>query len=133
MKKKITFILGILLIILFFKYYSFYYNNNLMFISNSKKIELMQILKIAESNTFKPISKKYYSGFHGSDPNFYEIRFEISIEDYEKNNLVYYDESYYEVLVDCLHKEKIDDTTYICVVRASNIYNKELFDSISKF
>ena len=80
MKKRIIFIVGILLIILFFKYYNFYYNNNLVFISNSKKVELMEILKISESNTFKPISKKYYSGFHGSDPDFYEIKFEISID-----------------------------------------------------
>lgn len=133
MKKRIIFIVCILLIVLFLKYYNFYHNNNLIFISNSKKVELMEILKISESNTFKPISKKYYSGFHGSDPDFYQIKFEISIEEYEINNLVYYDESYYEVLVDCHHKEKINETTYMCVVRASNIHNKELFKLISKF
>ncbi len=110
----------------------FYNNNNLIFLSLEDKKELMKILEIEDADSFHPICKKRSrSGFHGGDPKYYEVTFEISVEDYEKNNLNYYEISYYEVLVDCYYKEKKDNNTYICILRASNFYNKELFNKLA--
>ena len=133
MKKFLFVIVGIILIIILVQFSIYYSNNNLKYISEENKIKLMNVLNISDSSTFNPIYKKYRSGFHGSDPDYYEIKFEISIEDYEKNDLVYYEESTYEVLVDCHYKEKKNDTTYTCIVKASNVQNKELFDKISNY
>ena len=107
---------------------AFYKNNNLIFLSSKDKEELMEILKIEEADSFYPIRKKRCStGFHGSDPNYYEIIFEISIKDYEKNKLNYQEISYYEVLIDCHYKEKKDKNTYTCILRVSDFCNEELF------
>lgn len=133
MKKILFAIIGIILIVIITQFSIYYSNNNLKYISDENKIKLMNVLEINEADSFNPIYKKYNSGFHGSDPDYYEIKYEISIEDYEKNDLVYYEDSTYEVLVDCHYKEKKDDTTYICIVRASNVHNKELFDNISDY
>ena len=133
MKKFLFAIVGIILLVILIQFSIYYSNNNLKYISEENKIKLMNVLGINESSTFNPIYKKYNSGFHGSDPDYYEIKFEISIEDYKKNDLVYYEDSTYEVLVDCHYKEKKDDSTYICIVRASNVHNKELFDNISNY
>lgn len=133
MKKILFAIIGIILIVIITQFSIYYTNNNLKYISDENKIKLMNVLEINEADSFNPIYKKYNSGFHGSDPDYYEIKYEISIEDYEKNDLVYYEDSTYEVLVDCHYKEKKDDTTYICIVRASNVHNKELFDKISNY
>lgn len=109
----------------------FYENNNLIFLSSKDKKELMEILEIEEADSFYPIRKKWCStGFHGSDPNYYEIIFEISIKDYEKNKLNYSEESYYEVFIDCRYKEKKDKNTYTCILRVSEIYNEELFNKL---
>lgn len=133
MKKILFAIIGIILIVIITQFSIYYSNNNLKYISDENKIKLMNVLEINEADSFNPIYKKYNSGFHGSDPDYYEIKYEISIEDYKKNDLVYYEDSTYEVLVDCHYKEKKDDTTYICIVRASNVHNKELFDNISDY
>lgn len=115
------------------QFYIYYSNNNLKFISEEDKTRLMHVLEIHEANSFYPIYKKYSHGFHGSDPDYYEIKFEISIEDFEKNDLVYYEEAYYETLVDCHYKERKDDTTYTCIVKASNRDNQELFEKIGNY
>lgn len=133
MKKFLFAIVGIILLVILIQFGIYYSNNNLKYISEENKIKLMNILEINESDSFNPIYKKYNSGFHGSDPDYYEIKFEISIDDYEKNDLVYYEDSTYEVLVDCHYKEKKDDTNYTCIVRVSNVHNKELFDIISNY
>jgi len=130
MKKFIKKICIILLILILAFSIVFYKNNNLTFLSIEDKNKLMTILEIENSESFNPIYKKFNGGFHGSDPDYYEIKFEISIEDYEKNNLVYYEESYYDILTDCHYKEKKSENTYTCVLRVSNIQNKELFDKI---
>ena len=133
MKKLLFIIVGIILLVIVIQFSIYYSNNNLKYISEENKIKLMNVLGINESSTFDPIYKKYNSGFHGSDPDYYEIKFEISIEDYKKNDLVYYEDSTYEVLVDCHYKEKKDDTTYTCIVRVSNVHNEKLFDNISNY
>lgn len=132
MRKSLWIIIALILIAIIYCLSIWYYNNNLRFISESDKTKLMNILDITEANSFEPIYRKYSSGLHGSDPNVYEVKFEISIEDFEKNDLVYYEEPY-EVLVDCHYKEKKDNTTYTCIVKASDIQNEELFNKIRNY
>lgn len=132
MKKKIilTFILIIIILLS-----NFWYNkNNLIFISEENKKELMNVLEIDDAPSFKPISKKSeFLGF-GSDPNCYELKFEISIEDYEKNKLNYEDIKNENDIpeIDIHYKMKKDDSTYICVVRTSNQneYTTKLYNDI---
>lgn len=133
MKKYIKILCIILVVFLLGFINVFYQNNNLTFLSSKDKEELMEILNIKEADSFYPIRKKWSStGFHGSDPNYYEIVFEISIEDYERNKLNYQEISYYEVLIDCHYKEKKDKNTYTCILRVSNLYNEELFDKLDE-
>lgn len=131
-KKFLKIIVILFIVIVLVVINIFYKNNNLKFLSLENKNKLMSILEINEAQSFYPIYKKYNGGFHGSDPNYYEIKFEISIEDYEKNNLNYKEESYYDVLIDCRYKEKKDENTYICILRASNLQNRELYDQVAK-
>ena len=52
---------------------------------------------------------------YGSDENYYEVKYEISVEDYEMNDLKYGEESFYDVYMDCRYKEKKDNITYTCI------------------
>lgn len=68
----------------------------------------------------------------GSDDKYYEIKYEISVDDYEKNDLNYGDESYCMALMDFWYKEKKDNTTYTCIRRISKIgKNKEIYQRIN--
>lgn len=132
MKNKIILIFILIIIILLS---NFWYNkNNLILISEENKKELMSVLEIEDAPSFKPISKNsQYLGF-GSGPNCYELKFEISIEDYEKNNLSYNDIKDENDIpeIDINYKMKKDSTTYICVVRTSNQneYTTKLYNDI---
>ncbi len=95
------------------------------------RLELMDAVDIKESNTFKPIyldlvcsSPEYY--------NCYEFKFEISKEEYEKNNLSYGSEDFFETLSYGLHREEKDDDTYICIVKVTVNFHKEIFDKLEK-
>ncbi len=89
----------------------------------------MELLEIKEAETFTPINVKFNSDFRG-DGEYYEIKFEISKDDYNKNNLEYNEESYYDMLIECKYKETKDENTYICIRRVSEMYNEELFEKI---
>lgn len=67
----------------------------------------------------------------GSDEKAYEIKYEISAEDYKNNELNYTEESFYTALANYKYIEKKDDTTYTCIRRVSKIGNKELYKKIS--
>lgn len=134
MKKKIIILLSIILFITVLTLRIFFNRNNLIFISEENKKELMSILEIQDATSFKPISKNSeFLGF-GSSPNCYKLKFEISKEDYEKNNLNYRDmkDEIDIPEIDIHYKLKKDDTTYICVVRTSdqNDYTKILYNKI---
>lgn len=127
MKKKIiVFIFIILILILSF----LYSRNNLIFISEENKKELISVLEIEDAPSFKPISKKSVYLGTGSSPKCYELKFLISIEDYEKNNLNYKDKDTTEL--DIHYKIKKNDNTYICTVRTSNQneYTTQLYTKI---
>lgn len=101
-------------------------------IRKSSQEELKNILCINDENSFKLIYIKHESGFVGSSNGFYDIKFELSVEDYEKNTLNYSNESYNLALMDCSYKEKKDDTIYICIKRISRFGNEELYQKISQ-
>lgn len=95
----------------------------------ANKQAIMDILEIKDSKTFTLIYVKKSFEFQSNDGSYYEIRFEISTEDYENNKLHYNEESYTEVL-ECNYKEKKDENTYTCIKRISNIYSEELYKKI---
>lgn len=95
----------------------------------SNKQSIMNLLEIEDSKTFELIYVKHSFEFQSNDGSYYEIKFEISIEDYENNKLNYNEENYTELL-ECNYKEKKDENTYICIKRISNIFNEELYKKI---
>ena len=126
MKKQIIkSIIAILFALLIVSLIIVYSNNK--FIANRES--LMELLEIKEAETFTPINVKFNSDFRG-DGEYYEIKFEISKDDYNKNNLEYNEESYYDMLIECKYKETKDENTYICIRRVSEMYNEELFEKI---
>ena len=134
MKNIIKIVLIISCIILFLTLKIIYNRNNLMFISEENKKDLMNVLKIEDALSFKPISKNSEFLGIGTTSNCYKIKFEISIEDYEKSNLNYRDmKNEIDIPeIDIQYKLKKDDTTYICVVRTSdqNEYTRKLYYAI---
>ncbi len=128
MKKQIIkSIIAILFALLIVSLIIVYSNNK--FIANRES--LMELLEIKEAETFTPINVNLNSDFRG-DGEYYEIKFEISKADYNKNNLEYNEESYYDMLIECKYKEAKDENTYICIRRVSEMYNKELFEKIKE-
>jgi len=101
-------------------------------ISEVSQKELKNILEIDNANSFELIYIKHVRAGFGSDDKYYEIKFEISVEDYEKNGLSYGEESFYDIYMDCRHKEKKDNTTYTCIRRISISKNKDLYESINE-
>ena len=134
MKKKIILLLSIILFITLLTLRVFFNINNLIFISEENKKELMNVLEIQDAPSFKLISKNnHYLGF-GSTPNCYKLKFEISIEDYDKNNLKYEDvDNENDIpLIDIHYKMQKDEDTYICIVKTSdqNEHTKILYNKI---
>lgn len=121
-------IIGTLFILITFTF-SMYKNYNLVFVDNETKNKLMIALKIQDSKSFKPLYIKRNS-FDGNYGKYYEIKFEISIQEYEANRLDYSEEIYYNMFIECKYKEKKNDNTYICIIRISEIYNKTLYQEI---
>lgn len=112
----------------------------ILIMSNKKKIdileedkqELMLLLDIESSSTFLPISiSTEYLGL-GDTSECYTLKFEISIEDYNKSSLNYKDMDTSETSLNW--KEKKDEQTYICYVREweYNENRKELFNELKK-
>lgn len=104
-------------------------NNNLENISEETRIEIMKIVGIEESKSFKPIYLKSYIGdFRDNSTNGYELKYEISKEDFEKNNLHYEKESIYDAQLDASKCVEKDSNTYICYIKRTPLYNKEICD-----
>ncbi len=77
--------------------------------------ELMSLLGIENSLSFLPISISTENLGLGDTSECYTLKFEISIEDYNKNSLNYKDIDTSETSLNW--KEKKDEQTYICYVR----------------
>jgi len=91
------------------------------------KKDLMSVLDISESTSFDPIviqfndvaGPEYYSN--------YELKFEISKEDFEKNKLSYSENEGYDSLTDSSMHEEKDSNTYICYIKCTRHVNEEKY------
>lgn len=101
-------------------------------ITEEDKEELMTILKIEDAPSFKPILINQVETGWGDASRCYKLEFEISIEDYNRNNLLYGDKETPEMSLNW--KIKKNEETYICFVREweYNEYRKDLFDKTSE-
>lgn len=130
MKNKVFLFISVIVIII--AILNIIGKDNLKNISDEDKFELMKVLKIKNSSTFLPIEiKKVDYGF-GDTTLGYKLKFEISIIDYNKNNLNYNDIE--TALTSQNYKEQKDEETYICYVKENeyNEYRKELFNELKK-
>ena len=107
------------------------HNNKLNMLEEDKQ-KLMLLLGIENSSSFLPISiTKKDMGF-GDTTECYILKFEISIKDYNENNLNYKDIDTTEISLNW--KEQKDENSYICYVREyeHNEYRKDLFKEIKE-
>lgn len=108
-------------------------NNNLKNISEETRIEIMKLVGIEESQSFKPIClKTYIADFRDNSTNGYELKYEISKEDFEKNNLHYEKASIYGALTDASKCEEKDSETFVCHIKRTPMYNKEICEKFKK-
>ena len=96
------------------------------------KLELMDALGIKESNTFDPISLHFTTPIGPEYYNYYELKFIISKEDYEKNNLTFGAGEDLETLTYGLQRESKDENTYICTAKVTKDFHEEMFYGFEK-
>lgn len=107
-------------------------NNKKLDILEEDRQELMRLLGIENSLSFQPISINKEKLGIGDNSECYILKFEISVKDYNENNLNYKDIDTTEVSLNW--KEQNDENTYICYVREweNNEHRKELFNKIKE-
>lgn len=132
--KKIILSVIVLILIIFIILIALYFinNNKLVDISSEDRQDLMKLLDINDSTSFLPISiRKKNLGF-GESSKCYILKFEISVEDYNNNDLSYKDIDTTEISLSW--KERKDEQTYICYVREweYNKYRKNLFNKLQE-
>lgn len=96
------------------------------------KTELMNAISINESNTFNPIYIQYIDEYGPSYYNAYELKFEISKEDFANNNLSYSEKNEYKSLTDASMSESKNSDTYTCYIKCTKSVNKEKFETFEK-
>lgn len=132
--RKIIYIFSIILIIIILIIISRLMITSIMKIDvlEENREELMLLLDIKNSSTFSPISISTVDLGFGDTSECYTLKFEISIEDYNKNSLNYGDIDTSEISLNW--KEKKDEQTYICYVREweNNEHRKELFNELKE-
>ena len=108
-------------------------NNNLNDISEETRIEIMKLVGIEESQSFKPIYlKTYIADFRDNSTDGYELKYEISKEDFKKNNLHYEKASIYDALTDASKCEEKDRETFVCHIKRTPLYNEEICEKFKK-
>lgn len=123
-------IIPIILIVAFYSW--FFYeaskiNINEQAFTEEMKSELMTVAGIKESMSFKPINLRLLDGVGPSYYNSYELEFEISKEDYEKNNLSYGIDGDYDSLTDASKMGKKNKNTYICHLKYTKPVNEDKY------
>lgn len=123
----IVILIPIIIVILFYSWllYEGSKLDHYTFTEEMKK-ELMQAFRIEESDSFNPMEIRYIDEYGPSYYNAYELKFEISKEDYEKNDLSYGDKNLYNSQTDasmCEEKGK----KYICFVKVTKVVNEEKY------
>ncbi len=132
MKKKIIITIVLIILVIICVILVIRDINNQTISLGEDKQELMDILGIKDAPSFLPISIKTVDLGIGDTSECYIFKFEISIEDYNKNSLNYNDIDTTEISLNW--KEKKDEETYICYVREweYNDNRKELFNELKK-
>ena len=105
-----------------------HYNFNLILVNDNYKEKLVNMLGLEYHDSFKPINMKYNS----YDIKCYELKYLISKEEYNKNNLKYSQEEYVTITIDFKYVYSINDDTYMCIVGRSNIYNDKDFQVLDE-
>lgn len=92
----------------------------------------MKVLKIENASTFVPLEIKRGDLGFGDTTLEYILKFEISKEEYEANELKYSDIDTTEISLNW--KEEKNENTYICYIREYeyNENRKELFNELKK-
>ena len=131
MRNKVILLISILVIILVLLL-NCMSKGNLKYISDEDKNELMKVLKIENASTCVPLEIKKGDWVFGDTTLEYTLKFEISKEEYDENELKYSDRDTTEVSLNW--KEEKDENTYICYVREYeyNENRKELFNELKK-
>lgn len=130
MKKNLRIFLFIIILIVFILVIVYFSKSRLINISSEDREDLMELLNINNSSSFLPISiNKNDMGF-GDTTKCYTLKFEISIEDYNNNNLNYKDSETTEVSQNW--KEQKGEKTYICYIQEWE-YNEYRIDLFNKF
>lgn len=96
------------------------------------KLELMDDLDIKESFSFTPISLHFTNPFGSEYHNYYELKFTISKDDYEKNHLSFGTGEDLETLSYGLQRESKDENTYICTAKVTKDFHEEMFYGFEK-
>ena len=131
MRNKVILLISILVIILVLLL-NCMSKGNLKYISDEDKNELMKVLKIENASTCVPLEIKKGDWGFGDTTLEYTLKFEISKEEYDENELKYSDRDTTEVSLNW--KEEKDENTYICYVREYeyNENREELFNELKK-
>ena len=97
--------------------------DNYAFTEDMKK-ELMIVANINESKSFNPILIQFNDVLGPNYYSNYELKFEISKEDFEKNNLSYNENQVYSTLTDSSMHEEKDKNTYTCYIKCTKPVNE---------
>ena len=96
------------------------------------KNELMVVANIHESTSFNPIAIQFNDvagpGYYSN----YELKFEISKEDFENNKLSYSENEVYNSLTDSSMHEEKDKDMYTCYIKCTKPVNEEKYIILEK-
>lgn len=128
--KKVYIISSIIVLIIILMIVS---SNKSVQLTDEDRNELMSVLGIEDAQSFKFLSINREDLGFGDGTDCYTLKFEISTEDYNRNNL-YYNDGESAALSDSF-KIKKNDNTYTCSVREWEHYiekRKPIYDEILK-
>ena len=121
----ITIIIPVIAIFLFYIWFLYEASklDKYEFTEDMKK-ELMIVANINESKSFNPILIQFNDVLGPNYYSNYELKFEISKEDFEKNNLLYNENQVYSTLTDSSMHEEKDRNTYTCYIKCTKPVNE---------
>lgn len=122
MKKRNIIIVSVTVLILLIGLFILF-RPKVVILGKEDKEEILSILGIQDAPSFKFLEIKNENLGFGDSTKCYTLRFELSIEDYNKNNLHYYDGD--SPATSDNFRIKKDDNTYICAVREWEYHTEE--------
>lgn len=132
MKKRSIIIVSVIVVFLLIGVFIIF-RPKAVILEEEEKKELLSVLDIQDAQSFKFLSIDREDLGFGDNTDCYTLKFELSIEDYHKNNLNYKDGESAELA--CNFKIKKDNSTYICSVREWEYHTEErktIYEEIKK-